>query len=118
MKRASLLLWCLAHAALACGAFAAGAAHGAPGKKAAQAVLTRAVRDGEAEVRLIEIDRLIGQAQSRQALEKAQALVKDHPNFQLAQLVYGDLLTAQARPQNALGDVPDEAARSGAFILG
>jgi len=117
MKRASLLLWCLAYGALACAACAAGAAHGAPGKKAAQAVLKRALRDGEAEARLIEIYRLIGQAQGRHALEKAQALVKDHPNFQLAQLVYGDLLTAQARPVKALGDVPDEAARSGAGML-
>ncbi|RYF42533.1 MAG: hypothetical protein EOO25_06385 [Comamonadaceae bacterium] len=118
MKRASLLLWCLAYSALAYGMFAVGAAHAAPGKKAAApAAFKRAVRDGEAEARLIEIYRLIGQARSRQALDKAQALVRDHPNFQLAQLVYGDLLTAQARPVRALGDVPDEAARSGAGML-
>ncbi|MEP6825457.1 MAG: L,D-transpeptidase family protein, partial [Ramlibacter sp.] len=104
---------------MACGAVAAGAAHGAPGKKsAAQVALEqRAVRDGEAEVRLIEIYRLIGQAQGRQALDRAQALVRDHPNFQLAQLVYGDLLTAQARPVRAVGDVPDEVARTGAGML-
>lgn len=66
-----------------------------------------AVRDGEAEARLIEIYKLIGQAQSRAALQKAEALVRDHPNFALAQLVYGDLLTAQRAPVRAFGDVPD-----------
>jgi hypothetical protein len=55
-------------------------------------------RDGEAEARLIEIYKLIGQARTRNALQKAEALVADHPNFALAQLVYGDLLTVQARP--------------------
>ena len=75
------------------------------------------VRDGEAEARLIEIYRLIGQAQTRAALAKAEALVRDHPNFSLAQLVYGDLLTAQQRPVNALGDVPDSAARTAAAAL-
>ena len=67
------------------------------------------VRDGEAEARLIEIYRLIGQARTRAALAKAETLVKDHPNFGLAQLVYGDLLTAQRRPVRAFGDVPDAA---------
>jgi L,D-transpeptidase YnhG len=74
-------------------------------------------RDGEAEARLIEVYRLVGQAQGREALAKAAALVKDHPNFQLAQLVYGDLLTAQARPLRTLGDVPDSAARAAAASL-
>jgi murein L,D-transpeptidase YafK len=74
-------------------------------------------RDGEAEARLIEVYRLVGQAQGREALAKAAALVKDHPNFQLAQLVYGDLLTAQARPLRTLGDVPDSAARAAAAAL-
>jgi len=75
------------------------------------------VRDGEAEARLIEIYKLIGQAQTRAALAKAQALVKDHPNFSLAQLVYGDLLTAQQRPVRAFGDVPDSAVGTGAQAL-
>jgi murein L,D-transpeptidase YafK len=44
--------------------------------------------------------------------------VQDHPNFQLAQLVYGDLLTAQTRPIKALGDVPDDMARKAAVALG
>lgn len=68
------------------------------------------IRDGEAEARLIEIYKLIGQAQSRAALAKAETLVREHPNFQLAQLVYGDLLMAQQRPVKAFGDVPDSFA--------
>lgn len=73
--------------------------------------------DGVAEARLIEIYRLIGASQLRQALGKAESLVNDHPNFQLAQLVYGDLLTLQVRPVRAFGDVPAEEARAGAATL-
>ncbi|WP_421955805.1 L,D-transpeptidase family protein [Polaromonas sp.] len=69
-------------------------------------------RDGEAEARLIDIYKLIGQARTRDALAKAEGLVKDHPNFQLAQLVYGDLLAAQIRPVRMVGDVPDTTARA------
>lgn len=74
----------------------------------------REIRDGEAEARLIEIYKLIGQASSREALRKAENLVKDHPNFQLAQLVYGDLLAGQTRPVRTLGDVPDTTAQAAA----
>lgn len=77
---------------------------------------TRA-RDGEAEARLIDIYKLAGQAKGREALAKAERLVADHPNFQLAQLVYGDLLAAQVRPLHTLGDVPDGPARAGASTL-
>ena len=72
----------------------------------------------QAEARLIEIYKLIGQAKTRQALPLAERLVQEHPNFQLAQLVYGDLLTAQLRPVRALGDVPDTTAKAGALSLG
>ena len=74
-------------------------------------------RAGEPEARLIEIYRLIGQARGRDALARADALVNDHPDFQLAQLVYGDLLSAQARPVRALGDVPDTTAVAAAAVL-
>ncbi|MDP1565942.1 MAG: L,D-transpeptidase, partial [Polaromonas sp.] len=78
-----------------------------------------ASRDGEAEARLIDIYKLAGQAKSREALARAERLVADHPNFQLAQLVYGDLLAAQARPLRTLGDVPDGPAKAaGAGMLG
>lgn len=84
---------------------------------APRASATREVRDGDAEARLIDIYKLIGQANSRDALIKAESLVKDHPNFQLAQLVYGDLLAGRARPVRTLGDVPDTTARAGAQQL-
>lgn len=89
---------------------------GPPARKHAPPVRPQP-RDGQAEARLIEIYKLIGQAQSRQALAKAEALVRDHPNFQLAQLVYGDLLTAQTRPVRTLGDVPEPAAKMGMQVL-
>ncbi|OOV08801.1 hypothetical protein RF819_20865 [Rhodoferax fermentans] len=37
--------------------------------------------DGEAEARLIEVYRMIGAANSRDALRKAEKLVEDYPNF-------------------------------------
>ncbi len=73
--------------------------------------------DGVAEARLIEIYNLIGKAQNREALAKASKLVQELPNFQLAQLVYGDLLQAQTRPVKTLGDVPDTMARSAGSTL-
>lgn len=84
----------------------------APAKRAAPAN-----RDGQAEARLIEIYKLIGQAKTRPALALAEKLVSEHPNFQLAQLVYGDLLTAQQQPLRMLGNVADTQAQSGAVQL-
>ena len=73
--------------------------------------------DGQAEARLIEIYRLIGQLKTRPALALAEKLVNEHPNFQLAQLVYGDLLTAQQQPVRMLGNVADTLAESNATQL-
>ena len=64
------------------------------------------VQEATPETRLIEIYRLAGSGQTREALRRAESLVQDHPNFQLAQLVYGDLLTTQTRPVRDFGDVP------------
>jgi L,D-transpeptidase YnhG len=98
--------------------FGAAVAGPAPARKPTTRSPERPARDGEAEARLIEIYKLIGQAQTRPALAKAQALVQDHPNFQLAQLVYGDLLMAQRRPVKMFGDVPDaEIANGGGQAL-
>ena len=72
---------------------------------------------GQAEARLIEVYRLAAQARSEEAMAKAQSLVRDHPNFQLAQLVYGDLLAARTRPIERLGDVPASMLRVGAPVL-
>ncbi len=62
--------------------------------------------DAAAEARLIEIYRMIGAGRSHDAEKKAAALVADIPHFQLAQLVYGDLLSARARAITHMGDVP------------
>ena len=91
----------------------------ATGKRAVvqRSAAQRKARDGEAEARLIEIYKLIGQANTRDALPKAESLVADHPNFQLAQLVYGDLLAGRNRPlprMSAVGAVPDDLAKAGA----
>lgn len=67
---------------------------------------------GQAEARLIGIYRLIQQARPRDALREAEALVRDHPNFQLAQLVLGDLLNMRTRPVAQLGDVADAQAHA------
>jgi hypothetical protein len=73
--------------------------------------------DSAAEARLIEIYRLTGAGRTREALAQAARLVSDHPNFQLAQLVYGDLLAARARPLRGFGDVPDSQARGATATL-
>ncbi|HMN92994.1 MAG TPA: L,D-transpeptidase family protein [Hydrogenophaga sp.] len=65
---------------------------------------------GAAEARLIDIYQHIGRGEHRQALRLAEQLVAQHPNYQLAQLVLGDLLSLQVRPVSRLGDVPDTKA--------
>lgn len=79
----------------------------APARVAAAQPMSASVHDGEAEMLLIEVYRLIGAGHARQALVKAEQLVKKYPHFQLAQLVYGDLLSGQTRPLARLGDVTD-----------
>lgn len=72
---------------------------------------------GVAEARLIEVYSLIGKGQSREALGKAEQLAQELPHFQLAQLVYGDLLAARTRPLAKLGDVPDTMAKAAPAVL-
>ncbi|MBK9571336.1 MAG: L,D-transpeptidase [Rhodoferax sp.] len=72
---------------------------------------------GAAEARLIEVYRLTAAARVRDALKQARSLVADYPNFQLAQLVYGDLLAAHARPVSMVGDVPTSMARAAQPVL-
>ncbi|MDH5204322.1 MAG: L,D-transpeptidase family protein [Hylemonella sp.] len=84
-------------------------------KDAATQAGLRLVSSSRAEARLIEIYRLTGNGHISEALTQARKLVQDHPNFQLAHLVYGDLLASRARPVRAIGDVPgplDTSARS------
>jgi lipoprotein-anchoring transpeptidase ErfK/SrfK len=72
---------------------------------------------GQAEARLIDVYRLISQGKHREALVKTDKLVRDHPNFHLAHLVHGDLLSLQMRPVRQLGDVPDTKAQAAAQQL-
>ena len=68
----------------------------------------------EAEVRLLDVYRLLSAGRGREALSRVEALVNDHPNFQLAQLVYGDLLMARTHALSAKGGgapLKDVAAR-------
>jgi L,D-transpeptidase YnhG len=73
---------------------------------------------GLAEARLIEVYQLVAKSQGREALAKAEKLVHDYPNFQLAQLVYGDLLAARIRAIRTLGDVPEALLQTAAPALG
>lgn len=83
----------------------------APVRKVARA-------DGStSEARLLEVYQLMAQGDPRRALVLAEKLVRDVPNFQLAQLVYGDLLAARTRPLKAMGDVPPASANAGAMVL-
>ena len=73
--------------------------------------------DGKSEQRLLEVLGLMARGENREALAKVEKLVADHPNFQLAQLIYGDLLTARTRALQTIGDMPAETARAGASAL-
>ena len=66
--------------------------------------------DGSPEGRLLEVYRLIGNGEMREALSHAQKLSQDVPNFHLAQLAYGDLLMAQTAPIATMGNVPQALA--------
>lgn len=66
------------------------------------------------EARLLEVYRLLRAGDSRQALVKAESLALDVPNFQLAQLVYGDLLLKRRGKLDALAVPPSELPASAA----
>ncbi|PKO63123.1 MAG: hypothetical protein CVU24_00560 [Betaproteobacteria bacterium HGW-Betaproteobacteria-18] len=66
------------------------------------------------EARLIEVYRAIGRGNRRRALALAEALTRSVPNFQLGQLVYGDLLLASAGPRHGFGAIPRGLDASGA----
>lgn len=85
--------------------------------KAPRVQKVSAQADGLAEARLIDIYRQIANANNRKALRKVESLVADYPYFQLAQLVYGDLLSTLARPIQEVGDAPLDLALAGAQNL-
>jgi hypothetical protein len=75
------------------------------------------LQDGVAELRLIEIYRLIGQSETRAALNLAESLVREFPDFALAQLVYGDLLTARTQAIEQFGNAQQARHRGGCLAL-
>lgn len=72
---------------------------------------------GVAESQLIEVYKLVAKGQSREALNKAEQLTREYPTFQLAHLVYGDLLAARVYPIRTLGDVPDDLLKAASPAL-
>ncbi|GAB4211286.1 MAG: hypothetical protein Fur007_01230 [Rhodoferax sp.] len=73
--------------------------------------------DSEAEARLLQIYQQIQQGNTRQALQHAQALVQDYPNFALGQLVYADLLTAHTQGLSGFGAGAVSGADSAAPLI-
>lgn len=71
-----------------------------------------ALRDGQAETRLLQVFQLTSEGRTREALASAERLAHDYPHFQLAQLTLGDLLSARTRALQRLGDVPAPTATS------
>lgn len=122
MNKPVLPLWSLSHGKAAATALVALAVCGLHAPTAAQSVVASAAPSSQAagvtaesesavalapETRLAEIYRLIGAGHMNTALEQATRLAQDYPNFQLAQLVLGDLLATRARALRSPGDVPD-----------
>ncbi|MFM9878845.1 MAG: murein L,D-transpeptidase family protein [Burkholderiaceae bacterium] len=87
----------------------------APAAQARQVVNME--REAEPEAQLIQAYQAVAQGNRRSALALAEGLVQAYPNFQVAQLLYGDLLAAQARPARTLGDVKEPLARQHAAQL-
>ncbi len=113
-SRKAVALAAAAAAGLAAGAAATSATDAEPSRAAIKASAAAA---GQAEIRLIEVYRAIGNGKTAQALVLADALVRDYPNFQLAQLVRGDLMLSRLRPISKLGEVPDTTARLASLQL-
>jgi murein L,D-transpeptidase YafK len=72
---------------------------------------------GTSEARLLAIYRLMAEGDNRKAFDQAEQLVRDTPNFQLAQLVYGDLLAARTRTLKTMGDISASNGEQGAAAL-
>lgn len=96
--------WCalaLASAALLPGAHSAPPSSAHMPRGSAPAPL----RDGQAEAQLLQVLTLTSAGQAEQALALAEQLVREHPNFQLAQLALGDLLLARTGAVTTLGSL-------------
>ncbi len=67
--------------------------------------------DEPPEARLIAVYRALADGRLDAALATSSALVHDHPNFRLAQLVHADLLTARAAPLADFGGSVPQISR-------
>lgn len=115
LARRAAALVCSVTLVLGCGAVQAKEQAKQPGSRAKKAATAPLSADGLAEARLLDVYKLAGQGRTREAIQRAQALVRDYPHFQLAQLVYGDMLTARNRPMRGpdeLASVSPDAAQS------
>jgi L,D-transpeptidase YnhG len=70
---------------------------------AAQILASGERQKDNAETRLIKVFSLIETGDFREALHQAENLTRDHPNFNLAHLVHGDLLKLRYEPQATTG---------------
>lgn len=120
MKRIFLSLLVAACAALPPATYGETGSRKKEGRKTsavAPAIPKKVIEAGLAEADLIRVYELIGQSRSREALAKAEILVREYPSFQLAQLVYGDLLAARTRSAINLGGVPETSLSDAATVL-
>ena len=71
---------------------------------------TRSLEKATAESLLVKSLLAISENRMDEAVEQIDALLREHPNFRLAQLIKGDLLLARTRPiGTALGPIPATA---------
>ena len=115
--QALLRLLCLALLVLHCPAFATAKRTQSTSAVPAAHAMPTGSDDGLAEARLVEGYQLMASGRGREALEKVGKVVQEYPTFQLAQLVYGDLLATRMRPVLALGDMPPALAATGGNLL-
>ena len=80
---------------------------------AAQILASGQLPKGNAETRLVEVFSFIERGDFQQALQQAENLTRDHPNFHLAHLVRGDLLKLRYEPQAVMGQ-PEATQADGA----
>lgn len=92
---------------MACAAASPSAA-AAPPRRAVPASSGTSVPGAEAERRLFEVYRSISAGRWTEAFNLAQTLAREMPRFQLAQMLYGDLLLARTHPLPGFAAVPDE----------
>lgn len=91
--------------------------------RAADLLQTKTLPYDSVERRLLEIFASIEQGDVSSALTRSGALTRDHPNYQLGQLVHGDLLKLRSNPDaqtaqlGGVAGVPSQAAQTNLAAL-